>query len=261
MTAPAPAPAPAPNLIRFFPGTRVQLVDRENFLMRRWRYNDGEHVTFLGPTQSGKTTFAFQCLACSANPRRQAVVLVMKPHRKASTRETGDKTIVRWQKALGYRLVRGWPPAVRDRKTAGYVLWPKHTFDPARDDEILYREFRKALLDNYKRGDSIVFGDEVIGLATELKLTRELRTIWMRGASMGTGLWTATQRPREIPLYAYSQAEHVFMAYTPDEADRERYSEIGGVDPKIVKHITARLPKYHWLYVRRTGPAMCVVLP
>jgi len=51
------------------------------------------------------------------------------------------------------------------------------------------------------------------------------------------------------------------VAYTPDEADRDRYSEIGGVNPRIVKAVTAALPKYHWLYIRRTNRAMCIIEP
>lgn len=232
---------------------RLLQVPRDNFLTRRWQYADGEHVSFIGPTQSGKTTLAFQLLEYSASQIRPAVILVMKPR---------DPVPGKWGRRLRMRQVRHWPPVrVLGLRPAGWLLWPRHTFDPERDDARLYVEFRRALLDSYKRGNRIVFGDEVYGLATELGLKRELRTLWTRGASMGTGLWTATQRPREIPLQAYSQAEHVFMAYTPDKMDRDRYSEIGGVDPDIVKWVTARLPKYHWLYVRRTGPAMCVIGP
>lgn len=230
---------------------RVQSFPREEFLTRRWRYRPGEHVTLLGPTQSGKTTLGYQLLQRVIRPELPAVILVMKPR---------DRVVSRWSAELGLRTVGQWPPPPRPwEKPPGWVLWPKHTFEPDKDDEILRAQFRKAILDNYRRGERITFGDEVYGLAGELKLTRELTAVWSRGAAMGNGLWTATQRPRAVPLMAYSQAEHVLMAYTPDKADRDRYSEIGGIDPDIVKQVTARLPKFHWLYVRRTGPAMCIV--
>jgi hypothetical protein len=76
---------------------------------------------------------------------------------------------------------------------------------------------------------------------------------------MGCGLWAATQRPAYIPLWGYSMAEHLFLANDPDRRARIRYGEIGGINPKFVETQVERLPKYHWLYIRRTGPAVCIV--
>lgn len=235
--------------------TRIEQFAREEFLSRRFHLTPGDHVTFLGPTQSGKTTLAFQMLDRVISGRHPAVAMVMKPR---------DPVPARWGKAIGLRRVAHWPPLTSWwpwAKPRGWLLWPRHSFEPDDDDARMYAEFRRAILGNYKQGNRITFGDEVWGLAVQLGLTRELETVWSRGASMGNGLWTASQRPRNVPLMAYSQAEHVLMSHTPDKQDRDRYAEIGGVDPDMVRAITARLPKYHWLYVRRTGPRMCIVEP
>ena len=55
---------------------RPVVIGREEFLADYWTYKSGEHVTLIAPTQSGKTTLAFQLLARSAGPSLPAVVLV-----------------------------------------------------------------------------------------------------------------------------------------------------------------------------------------
>lgn len=231
----------------------VTIFEREEFLSERWHYRAGEHVTILGPTGSGKTYLAYELLGRTATPALPAIVLVMKPR---------DSTVTRFTKALRYRRVKFWPPPPAlgaARKPAGYVLWPPHSFDPDLDDPRLQREFRKAILHSYRRGNRILFCDETYGLCDELSLVKELRTLWTRGRSMECGLWAASQRPTHIPLWAYNQAEHLFLHNDPDKRTRERFDEIGGVDPGLVREVVAGLDKHQWLYIRRTGPALCIV--
>jgi len=233
----------------------VVVFDRRDFLHNIWQYRVGQHVTFLAPTQWGKTTLAFSLLQVSTYPGAPGVVLVMKPR---------DRVVSGWVQRLGYRTIREWPPPVHLTKYAkppGYALWPKHTFDedPDVDNRRLSTAFRRALTDCYRRGNYTLFADEVYGLVKELGLEAQLNTIWSRGASMGCGLWASSQRPYHVPQLAYGSAEHVFLGNDPDRRSRDRYSEIGGVDGDLVKELTAGLEKYQWLYIRRTGPAMCIV--
>jgi hypothetical protein len=232
---------------------KIAVVPREEFLQTMWDYRAGEHVTFLGPTKSGKTTLGYQLLEHAATEKVPVVVLVMKPR---------DPVAASWSKQLGYRTVRSWPPFLstfQPRKPAGWTLWPKHTFDPKRDNPMLHREFRKCILDCYKRGNRIIFGDEVYGLVAELGLSQELIAVWSRGRSMGAGLWAATQKPTHIPLWAYSQAEHLFLHHDPDKRARDRFKEIGGVDPDWISSIVMGLSRHQWLYIRQEDKAMCIV--
>jgi hypothetical protein len=226
---------------------------REEFIAERFHYAAGEHVTFLAPTQAGKTTLAFELLEATANTEVPAIVLVQKPK---------DPTITEWTNHLqtkNWIKTKVWPPNPLRKKAPGYILWPDHTYKPEADNTKLREVFRRAILDSYKKGNRILFADETYYLSDRLDLDDELIQIWAQGAGMGCGLWAATQRPAYIPLWGYSQAEHLFLANDPDKRARIRYGEIGGINPKFVEWQTERLPKYHWLYIRRTGPECCIV--
>lgn len=235
-----------PPELDFFP--------REEFLAERWDYKRGGHVTILAPTQNGKTTLAFQLLDNLPPLKHPPVMLVMKPR---------DPVVTGGIKQYGYKRIRAWPPppSIWHPRPPAYALWPRHSFDPDRDDAVMYREFRKAILGRYKQGDSVILADETYGLVEELRLGREITAVHTRGSGMGLGVWCMSQKPGFIGTWAYSQADHLFLGYDPDKRARDRFAEIGGVDPDIVKWHVARLPQYHWLYIRRTGRKLCLVGP
>jgi hypothetical protein len=228
-------------------------VSRQEFYADCWSYEAGEHVTIIGPTGSGKTYLCQELLDHTMTPEVPAVVLVMKPR---------DATIMKWNKKAKLPIVRNWPPPVspwKPKKPRGWLLWPKHSFDPDRDMQTQHMIFRRAILDSYKKGSRILFGDEVFSLADELGLKGELVTVWSKGRSMECGLWAATQKPTHIPLWAYSMAEHLFLAFDADKRARERFGEIGGVDPKLVEATVLSLRKFEWLYIRREDRSMCII--
>jgi energy-coupling factor transporter ATP-binding protein EcfA2 len=231
----------------------VRRFSRQEFIEERFHYEAGEHVTILGPTGSGKTYLAYQLMDEVTTQNLQGVILVMKPR---------DSTVKEWSERLEYRTVKTWPPPPNPfeyEKPRGYVLWPRFSFDPDIDDTNQYLEFRRCILDSYRKGDRVLFGDEAYSLAAELNLERELRTLWTKGRSMGCGLWAASQKPTHIPLWAYSQAHHLFLANDPDLRARKRFDEIGGVDPQLVARTVSRLGEHEWLYIRRKGPVMAIV--
>lgn len=242
--------------------TRVASVDRKTFLSDIWSYKPGQHTSFLGPTGAGKTTLAYQLLRQTATKETPAVVMVMKPR---------DDTAERFTRSARYRKVRSWPPPMsvwQPGKQAGYTLWPPHSHDPEDDDDRHFWTFRSVLRDTYRRGGFTLFADEIAGLIALPKpdgvrqgLAADLERLWMRGRSMGTGLWAATQRPAYVPLMMYDQAEHLFLAYDPDQRAQIRFREIGGVDPDLVGRVVAELPKFSWLYIRRADRTMIVVGP
>lgn len=229
---------------------------RDEFVMERWEYKPGEHVTFLAPTQTGKTTLKFELFRDTLSKNLKAVSLIMKPK---------DAVPESYRKPLKFDRVEGWPPSHVRRSIVnpnGWMVWPKHTFDPIVDNKTLRRVFRKAILWCYQHGNIILDVDEILGVADELNLDDELTTVWSRGASMGCGLWGGSQRPSGIPLHAYSQASHFFLGQTSDKRDRDRLREISGIgiDPDAIADTVEELGEHEWLYIRKRGARLCRVL-
>lgn len=69
---------------------------------------------------------------------------------------------------------------------------------------------------------------------------------------MGCGLWSSTQRPRNVSYNMYSQAEHLVLFKTPDTRDAEVYAQIGGIDPELVEDTVYSLSKHEFVYIGRT---------
>lgn len=243
--------------------TRVRIVSRGYYFSRMWRYKAGESVTILAPTQDGKTTLVFQLLERTARETLPALVLVMKPR---------DPTPAMWTRHLEFQEVPTWPPPNKwpwKDKPRGYTLWPRHTFNVAVDNQHMSEQFKSAIQWAYKRGNCILFADEVYGLVAELDgLTDDLIALWTRGGGMGVGLWAATQRPagssgHGVPGFMYSNSTHLFLSKDPDKNSRRRYGEIGGIDPHLVEEIVMRLQRYQFLYIRKAdqhgGPYLCVI--
>lgn len=230
----------------------VRRYPRSVFLDRVWTYRPDEHVTVLGKTGSGKTYLCQELLQRSATPDNPALVLVKKPR---------DRTLDKWRKTVAFKKVTGWPQPItvwQPSNPPGYVVWPPSTYRVHDDNARFYDVFQRAIMDSYKRGNRIIFADEVHGLQ-KLGLTPELETVWEEGRSMRCSLWVASQRPAYISTHAYSQASHVFLAKATDKRVRQRFGEISGVDEYLVREVVASLGKYEWLYIRQEDGVMCII--
>jgi energy-coupling factor transporter ATP-binding protein EcfA2 len=234
----------------------VKLYPRTRFLTDVWSYEVGEHVSFIGPTGSGKTYLALQLLARSAREDLPAYITVMK----AKDKTVGDflRKHEGWKRTLTFPP----PPVVPGmKKVRGWAVWPHHTNDPEADEvrhEAIFHRMHRQL---YVKGDNIIFDDEVVSLVREMDMKRDLTRIWTKGRSIGSGLWGATQRPAMVPLEMYDQAQHLFLGNIKDKRSQDRFGEISGVDPDLVVSVVQRLPKYHWLYIRQEAGVMCVIGP
>jgi len=240
---------------------------RDEFVEERFTYKAGQHVVFAGPSQNGKTTLAFDLLEISATPRLPAYVVVSKPR---------DRVTERRGKELGYRRVSEWPPKTTINETfngkpAGYLIWPVFG-DMHIDVENARRVTSDALngiyADGAKTGNkakkAILVLDDTYLKSKVLGLDREMTTIHAMAGAMDIGAWTFVQKATgagETVLIAYSSAEHLFLFHEPNKAYREKYGDIGGVDPKKVEAAVMSLDKerFQCLYIKRTGRHMCIV--
>lgn len=233
------------------------LVSREEFLHSYWNYQTGEHSTFAGPSGWGKTWLVNELLSVTATTKLRATVLCMKIKDSTTSRFIRDTD--------GFERAHQWPPSARERTRSrlrsggelmadmsrGWVLWPKLRGDPDYDGDKLYHEMRQGLLHGLGKGNRIIVADDLLALSDWLGLKNDIRYIYWNGRSNGSGLWASVQRPSHAPLEAYSQSHHIFIANSPDKRDRDRYREIGGINPDTIEHNLALCGKYQWLYIHR----------
>jgi hypothetical protein len=248
----------------------IQVLTRESFLRRFAKtYGPGQHVTFLGPTQRGKTFLSHQMLDAVIRPDFKCLILSGKPPKR-------DSTMTKAAKQLNLRVVDEWPPEYRygDRHRNGFVLRPKHNMKDDDTDELnMTRQFRRGLTWAYRSPKPlIVVADEAFQLQNELKLQKQFERILVRGAPV-VAMWTLLQRGRFSSYFVYDQAEHLLIAKDDDMSNVSRYAELfGGLDKKFIMATVASLKTKsvptpngssvtisEFLYVRRAGPEMYVI--
>lgn len=235
---------------------------RKTFVNERFTYKAGQHTVFGGPSQNGKTSMAFDLLEVCASPTLPAYVVVSKPADPVTEKRGAD---------LKYpRIASGFPkPSARqvmfDEKPSGYLIWPVFG-NMETDVENARRVTRDFLNDVYAQGakkkKAILVLDDTYLKSKVLGLDRQMTTLLAMAGAMGIGVWVFVQKPTgagEAPIMAYGAAEHVFLFNEPDERSRDRYSEIGGVNPKVIERAVMELEDYQALYIRRSGRHMCVV--
>jgi hypothetical protein len=244
----------------------VEVVPRGDFIREFGStYVQGQHVTFLGPTQRGKTTLCHELLSEVISTDHRCVILAGKPPGR-------DHTMASAAERMNLRIVETWPPLKnpRDRNRNGFVLRPHHTMRNLDADEANLRDqFGKAMRGNYASTKPVItVVDEAHHVQNDLKLKREFEAPLMRGAPVNAQ-WSLIQRGRYMSYLAYDAPEHLFIFYDPDRSNVRRYSEmIGGVDPGYVTELVVNLKTYRAktggtiseaLYIRRAGPYLCIV--
>lgn len=202
-------------------------------------FRQGDHVTILGPTKSGKTTLARDVVEI----RDYVIGIFTKPT---------DPLLDEFVEA-GWRLTRKLDIRVED----GVVVDRRIAYHPVYSSgTIREKEARQAVAVRlafdyvFDAGKWAIFADEGVWLAQHLGMARELQAVWYQGRTSEISLVFLAQRPAWVPRAAYSQAEHVFLFHTADREDQKRFADFGGgVDPDAVRALVAGLDRFEFLYV------------
>lgn len=199
----------------------VERVSWAEFL-RGFRWLQGEHISAVGATGSGKTTVVNELL-----PLRDYVAVFATKPRDPMLREL---------RPHGYRVIREWPPGPSDSRV---ILWPR--IDEMSDAEGQRETFDSAMRAIYRTGGWCVYFDELPYLSGYLGLDSNLKLLWQQGRSLKISVVASMQRPREVPLLAYSMATHLLFFRASDDADIKRIGEIGSLNSRAIRETVLRL--------------------
>lgn len=195
-----------------------------------WR--QGEHITIVGPTGSGKTTLGLDLLSM----RAYSVVFATK------VKDTSLSSFFSREK---YEIISKWPPSAHARRVA---LWPK-----ARKLKdivaIQYRAFDSAIDAIYEEGAWTIFLDEAFYVCDDLDMASSVKTIITQGRSNYLSLVSCTQRPRHIPLWLLNQPTHLIYFRFVDKYETDRLSDIAGMEKERIASELKQLGKYEFLYI------------
>lgn len=94
----------------------------------------------------------------------------------------------------------------------------------------------------YRQENITVYIDEMYAVTDgNTKPGKWLNALYTRGAELGIGVWAATQRPRNVPVIMFSEAEWKFLFRLTQYDDRRRMvDEFGPVALEM-------LPPHHFL--------------
>lgn len=208
-----------------------------------WR--QGEHVTIIGNTSSGKTTLARAILPI----RRYVVCFGTKPQSESLQRFVSD----------GYERMSVWPDKADPRKSPKRMLWPRIAtrFDRKKLAGIIDHAFDRIF---YYERSWAVYIDELPELVENLGLGEWIKLFLRQGRELNISVITAMQRPKFVPLDVYTNSTHLFLFQEKDASNLERLSAISAVDAILVYSIITDLEPHQFLYINsRTGQmARCI---
>jgi hypothetical protein len=202
-------------------------------------FEQGEHVTMVGATGSGKTTLAQKII----DYRTYVAVMATKNR---------DPSLYPVLLAKGYVLTDD--PQLDFAETPKAIFRPKLEAPTAEAKATQQEAFRAVLVNIFNEGGWCVYGDEIRYLTQNLGLATELETLWLQGRSLGVSMVVSTQRPVSIPVIAFESATHLFLFRATDRANIQRASEFAAADADAIRYTLPRLPRYEVLHIdTRTG--------
>lgn len=206
-----------------------------------FRWVQGQHLTAIGPTESGKTTLIRELLdkAYYEGTHPWQAIAATKP-----MDEVLDTFVPR-----GFVKVPEWTVADPEI-TPRVIVHPQLSSLGEADKELQHRVLHSMNNAIFRQHGWLVYYDELKWCIGQLKLSGDIETLWHTGRSSGITVVSSLQRPRHVPLMAYDQSEHLFFWEARDKDMRKRLSEIGGkADADLVTHAVQRLGKHDFIYV------------
>jgi hypothetical protein len=209
--------------------------------LHSFRWQQGQHLVAIGPTESGKTTLIRELL-------EKAYQDGTHPWQSIAATKTLDEVLDTFS-PLGFVTLPEW--IVADPDITPRVIIHPRLRSLAQEDRAVQSQVLADMANAvYRQHGWLVYYDEFKHVITGLGLKNEAEMLLHQGRSAGITVVMALQRPRHVPLMAYDQSEHMFFWESRDHNIRDRLSEIGGkADPELVAYAVSKLRKHDFLYV------------
>jgi hypothetical protein len=232
------------------PSLRPSVVAwRELAAYFRDEHRQGDHVSVVGPTDSGKSLLLLELAKLRAQrsaddgrPSR-VTVLVTKPR---------DRTVDR--ELAGWPRIRSWPPEYGQEHV---IVWP-HYGDPETAMARQRHVFGPLLRTIFQEGGQTVVVDELARFSDPqpdgLGLGGLVRQYYTDARSLDLTMMGATQRPTHVPRAVWSEPKWIGIFGIHDHDDLRRLVEIGG-NTRAIIDVVGQLGEHEFLLVRRRGGA------
>lgn len=214
-------------------------------------HKQGEHVSIVAPTGSGKTQLGIAL--CEIIGRRNApdgrptrvTILNFKPRDDTLSRlQAKGKPTGEWQ------TIKKWPPSYGQEHC---VVWPKG--GPPSGAARRHRNVFVPLIDTiYAEGSQTVYIPEAAyferSLPNGLGMSGTMEQLWSTARGLKLTVISDTQRPRQVTRLMWSEPSWVFIFNVDDEDDLKRVAEMSGRKIDVWK-VAPKLGGYEFLCVRR----------
>lgn len=217
-------------------------------------YEEGEHVSLVGPTGTGKSYTGVQLIKVigerRAHDKRPARVIVLADKPRDDTimalhKEGMDKRPQEWQ------IIKEWPPSYGQEHA---IIWPRTA-----DEATQRRVFRPVLDAIYQEGGQTVYIDEAAYFSDPapdgLGLRAKLGKFWRAARSNKAAVVAGTQRPCAVPRLMWSEPSWVFIFAVEDEDDLKRVAQLSG-RPLAVWNCVPNLGGHEFMCIRRQRGGM-----
>lgn len=220
----------------------METLTRRDFLIyfqQLWR--QGEHLTIIGPTGSGKTTLGLELL------RSMPYVAIIGTKQRDSTLETFARNNPK------YRTVKEYKWGIKEKTLGDHlIVWPKLVKD-AGDISKQSIPIRNSLNLMFFQGGWSVFADELWALTDRLKLGGVLQSYWSQGRSSGLSIIGCVQRPVSIPRMAFSEPRYLLIGQMEDKRDVETVSQGTNIPQRELATEVDKLSRHSFLFYNRNS--------
>lgn len=201
----------------------------------RIRFRQGEHITIVGTTGSGKTVLMRELL----EDRDYTAVLGTKNE---------DPELYGPYEARGYEITTEFNPNP-DADQSRIIFRPRLRTPNKAGLKRQGEAFEAMLFEVWEYGGWTVAADELYVLCDKLGLADIFEQFWSAGRTNHITVVGATQLPVSIPLMAFDQAKHLFLFRNTDQYRIKRMSEFAGADSRVLRELIPRLPRHEFVYI------------